>query len=115
MEPWRRFAERCDGILTEVVAQTPDHAIQKTCQNPADRLPFQATRAGAEVVMMEYGVGLRRSLLIVAMIAVLGWTPARSQSQNQVPVPTIRVSTHLVLVDVVVNDKQGKPITGLKA
>jgi len=65
--------------------------------------------------MTEYGVGLRRSLLVVAMIAVLGWTPARSQSQNQVPVPTIRVSTHLVLVDVVVNDKQGKPITGLKA
>ena len=65
--------------------------------------------------MKKYGVGLHRSLLVVAMIAVLGWTPARSQSQNQVPVPTIRVSTHLVLVDVVVNDKQGKPITGLKA
>jgi len=29
--------------------------------------------------------------------------------------PTIRVSTHLVLIDVVVTDKQGKPVTGLKA
>jgi VWFA-related protein len=30
-----------------------------------------------------------------------------------VPAPTIRVSTHLVLVDVVVTDKQGKAISGL--
>lgn len=30
------------------------------------------------------------------------------------PRGAIRVSTHLVLVDVVVTDKQGKPITGLR-
>ncbi len=38
---------------------------------------------------------------------------SRGTPQNQVPAPTIRVSTHLVLVDVVVTDKQGKPIAGL--
>jgi VWFA-related protein len=59
---------------------------------------------------------LQRGATVAAMVAVLGWTPARSQSAGgEVPPPTIRVSTHLVLVDVVVTDKQGKPITGLKA
>src|SRR5437773_7654121 len=64
--------------------------------------------------MMKHRVWPQRALLIAAMVAILGWVPARSQSQNQVPVPTIRVSTHLVLVDVVVTDKQGKPIPGLR-
>ena len=41
-----------------------------------------------------------------------GFKPSEP-TQNQVPAPTIRVSTHLVLVDVVVTDKQGKPIAGL--
>src|SRR5512138_1283657 len=31
------------------------------------------------------------------------------------PVPTIRVNTHLVLVDVVVTDKNGNRVQGLKA
>src|SRR5258708_1995990 len=34
---------------------------------------------------------------------------------QEVPAPTIRVTTHMVLVDVVVTDKQGKPVTGLRA
>jgi hypothetical protein len=34
---------------------------------------------------------------------------------QEVPAPTIRVTTHMVLVDVVVSDKQGKPVTGLSA
>lgn len=33
---------------------------------------------------------------------------------SSIPAPTIRVTTHMVLVDVVVTDKQGKAITGLK-
>jgi VWFA-related protein len=37
------------------------------------------------------------------------------QGTGDIPAPTIRVSTRLVLVDVVVRDKQGKPVTGLKA
>lgn len=58
---------------------------------------------------------LVRSFLVAVLIAFLGQTPARPQSSSgEVPPPTIRVSTHLVLVDVVVTDKQGKPITGLK-
>ena len=32
-----------------------------------------------------------------------------------IPAPTIRVTTHMVLVDVVVTDKQGKAVTGLHA
>jgi VWFA-related protein len=76
---------------------------------------MRSERDYAEVVMKKYRVWLQRGLLIAAMVAVLGWVPARSQSQSDVPAPTIRVSTHLVLVDVVVTDKQGKPVTGLKA
>jgi VWFA-related protein len=37
------------------------------------------------------------------------------QGTPQVPGPTIRVNTRLVLVDVVVTDKQGHAVTGLKA
>jgi VWFA-related protein len=46
-----------------------------------------------------------------------GGTPLRAQQTSvQEPVPpTIRVSTRLVLVDVVVSDKQGKPVKGLRA
>ncbi|HKS72133.1 MAG TPA: VWA domain-containing protein, partial [Terriglobales bacterium] len=40
---------------------------------------------------------------------------AQAPSSGEVPAPTIRVSTHMVLVDVVVTDKQGKPVSGLHA
>lgn len=53
------------------------------------------------------------SLLLLASIAIGGWFQAPPSSSAQIPAPTIRVSTHLVLVDVVATDKQGNPITGL--
>src|SRR5215469_11849676 len=40
---------------------------------------------------------------------------AAQQSEPQVPGPTIRVNTRLVLVDVVVTDKQCHTVSGLKA
>ena len=52
-------------------------------------------------------------LLIAAAIGLGAWFQA--ESAPDLYAPTVRVSTHLVLVDVVVTDKQGKPITGLKA
>jgi VWFA-related protein len=55
------------------------------------------------------------SLLILSCILTGGWFQAPSSAPGEVPVPTIRVSTHLVLVDVVVTDKQGKPVSGLRA
>src|SRR5438477_11214273 len=53
-------------------------------------------------------------LIGIAAIAIAagGWFQS-APSTPEVPAPTIRVSTHLVLVDVVVTDKHGKPITGL--
>jgi VWFA-related protein len=53
------------------------------------------------------------SLLVVGCVLVGGWFQAPSSSPPEIPAPTIRVSTHLVLVDVVVTDKQGKPVSGL--
>jgi VWFA-related protein len=53
------------------------------------------------------------SLLVLTTIAIGGWFQAPVSSPAEIPAPTVRVSTHLVLVDVVVTDKQGKPITGL--
>jgi VWFA-related protein len=52
--------------------------------------------------------------LVFALLAAAGRLHSQSPSQA-VPAPTIRVSTRLVLVDVVVTDKQGKPVSGLKA
>jgi VWFA-related protein len=51
-------------------------------------------------------------LLVLGALAAGGWFQATS-SPSEIPPPTIRVSTHLVLVDVVVTDKQGQPVLGL--
>ncbi|HTM39951.1 MAG TPA: VWA domain-containing protein [Terriglobales bacterium] len=51
---------------------------------------------------------------LFAMLAAQNAVLAQQSPDAQVPAPTIRVTTHLVLVDVVVTDKQGKPVLGLK-
>ena len=59
-------------------------------------------------------VHLSRLLSIsILLLAFVGALPAQAPDSGQQPAPTIRVSTHLVLVDVVVTDKQGKPVSGL--
>src|ERR1700674_1700832 len=55
---------------------------------------------------------LHLSLAAFGSIAAAVWAQA-PQSSLEIPAPTIRVSTHMVLVDVVVTDKQGKPVPGL--
>jgi VWFA-related protein len=66
--------------------------------------------------MAKTGLQLRWACL-VGLIAIViaggGWFQA-APSASEVPAPTIRVSTHLVLVDVVVTDKQGKHVDGLR-
>ena len=65
---------------------------------------------------------MRRSLLglwsrfsiAVGVVLLVGSLQAQGPSPSEVPPPTIRVSTHMVLVDVVVTDKQGKPVPGLR-
>ena len=51
---------------------------------------------------------------LLAMLAAQNAVLAQQSPDAQVPAPTIRVTTHMVLVDVVVTDKQGKPVLGLK-
>lgn len=66
--------------------------------------------------MAKTGLQLRWACLvgvIAIVIAEGGWFQA-APSASEVPAPTIRVSTHLVLVDVVVTDKQGKHVDGLR-
>jgi VWFA-related protein len=48
----------------------------------------------------------------VAIFLINAWAQS-PQPAPEIPQPAIRVTTHMVLVDVVVTDKQGKPITGL--
>ena len=56
-----------------------------------------------------------RSVLFLAFILAAAVLPAQQPQQNTAtPAPTIRVTTHMVLVDVVVTDKQGNPVSGLK-
>jgi len=55
---------------------------------------------------------LRRSLVVLVVSSSVCAQQAQ-QSAPSIPPPTIRVTTHMVLVDAVVTDKQGKAIAGL--
>ena len=48
------------------------------------------------------------------LIATALFAQQAQQSASTIPPPTIRVTTHMVLVDAVVTDKQGKAVTGLR-
>jgi len=48
------------------------------------------------------------------LLAVSVSAQQAQQSASSIPPPTIRVTTHMVLVDAVVTDKQGKAISGLR-
>jgi VWFA-related protein len=51
-------------------------------------------------------------LLVFLLVAAI---PLSAQEvSSQIPTPAIRVTTRLVMVDVVVTDKEGKPVTNLK-
>jgi VWFA-related protein len=54
---------------------------------------------------------LRRWLIVLAATSALA--QQTQQAAPSIPAPTIRVTTHMVLIDAVVTDKQGKAITGL--
>ena len=54
---------------------------------------------------------VKKGLAVFLSTAALAQQPQTGTAT--VPPPTIRVTTHMVLVDAVVTDKQGRPITGL--
>ena len=59
-----------------------------------------------------------RSILTLAVVINFGvgrTALIAQQSPNDVPAITIRTNTRLVVVDVVVTDKKGQPVSGLKA
>ncbi|MGA7382510.1 MAG: hypothetical protein WBX03_16795 [Terriglobales bacterium] len=57
---------------------------------------------------------LRLSLLLSFLIFSFPLSAEAPQEAEPIPTLTIRVSTRLVLVDVVVTDKHGKPVLGLQ-
>ena len=57
---------------------------------------------------------LNRWIFVPALLVVFMGSGVAQQNSSEVPAPTIRVSTRMVLVDVVVTDKQGNPLPGLK-
>lgn len=65
---------------------------------------------------MAHDLGVRQFLRGAAAILLATSVSAQQapQAGPTIPPPTIRVTTHMVLVDVVVTDKQGKAIAGLK-
>ena len=65
--------------------------------------------------MLRYVVrGICAFAAVFAMLAAQNTGLAQQSPDAQVPAPTFRVTTHMVLVDVVVTDKQGKAVLGLK-
>ncbi len=56
-----------------------------------------------------------QSSLVVLLAASALCAQQGQQEAATIPPPTIRVTTHLVLVDAVVTDKQGKAIPGLRS
>jgi VWFA-related protein len=59
-----------------------------------------------------------RFLLAVSLILQMAFSPLLLSAQDtstEIPPITIRANTRLVVVDVVVTDKKGQPITGMKA
>jgi len=56
-----------------------------------------------------------RTLALMALGSMLASSGIRPLGAQEPPAPTIRVTTRMVLIDVVVTDKQGKPIPGLRA
>lgn len=60
----------------------------------------------------------KTKIILMSLLAVIMAVPSVLRAQeatSEIPSVTIRANTRLVLVDVVVTDKKGQPITGLKA
>src|SRR5438132_14410395 len=54
------------------------------------------------------------ALLLVVNLVATPFSLEAQQSSTGVPALTLRANTRLVMVDVVVTDKKGQPVTGLK-
>lgn len=57
----------------------------------------------------------QRWAIVATVLVTFGWTGSAQQNSSEVPPPTIRVTTRMVLVDAVVTDKGGNPVPGLRA
>ena len=58
---------------------------------------------------------MRKSIASLLIFLLVGPLPFVAQDvSNQIPTPAIRVTTRLVMLDVIVTGKDGKPITNLK-
>ena len=58
---------------------------------------------------------LRYRPFLILLITALSLNGSSQQPPAEIPPPTIRVTTHMVLVAVVVTDKQGNAVPGLRA
>ncbi|HEX6502132.1 MAG TPA: VWA domain-containing protein [Terriglobales bacterium] len=64
---------------------------------------------------MSYTLRSRMMLAVVVSLMPMLSSRAGAQQSSDVPTITMRANTRMVVVDVVVKDKKGQPVTGLKA
>ena len=57
---------------------------------------------------------MRKSIANLLSVLLVTSASFSQEISDQLPTPTVRVSTRLVVVDVIVTDKDGKPVTNLK-
>jgi VWFA-related protein len=67
-----------------------------------------------EASVIRRTLSLVLALQLLAPLRLFSQTPAAPNTSSDLPSPAIRISTRLVLVDVVVTDKRGQPILGLR-
>src|SRR3954451_22411731 len=106
-----------DRLGCNVSNSAPVNASPSVAKSPGRRyIPgISQDRAAVEAVMVR-NLSFRWLLTLILTLNVAAGPTMLSAQQppEEVPSITIRTNTRLVLVDVVVTDKKGQPITGLK-
>jgi VWFA-related protein len=108
---WKRGTQAAFGAAVGLVSGTLIGALW-----PSHGIVYRMGGTGQECRNGWTLRPLRRLAIIVALFSTSTLSPQQAPSpQSPAQTPIVRVTTHLVLVDVVVYDKQGNHVTNLTA